>query len=103
MKVEMKVPSTTWFPRSRMKFCSRRGPSCDDASESAAMVMEKTIPAVLMTEPATTWSTARAPSEPPEKIHPISSTTSAPSRRSSATAATAIAAAAAVMSAGTNQ
>lgn len=65
-KVAMNVPSTTWLAVSRMKVCSSRGPSCDDASASAVMVMEKVTPAVLITDPATTLSTARAPSGPPE-------------------------------------
>ncbi len=61
----MKVPSTAWLPRSRMKLRSRRGPNCDEASVSATMVMENTTPATVIIEPAIVDSSERAPSGPP--------------------------------------
>ena len=59
------VPSTTWLVVSRMKLRSRRGPNCDDASDSATRVIEKTTPAMVIIEPAIVLSTRLAPSAPP--------------------------------------
>jgi len=53
MKVATNVPSTTWLPLSRMNVRRRRGPNCADAWVRAAMVIEKTTPATVMTDPAT--------------------------------------------------
>lgn len=61
-KVATKVPSEAWLPRSRVKLRSRRGPICCDASVSAAMVIEKVVPATLSMAAAMVESTARAPS-----------------------------------------
>ena len=64
------VPSTTWLPVSRMKFRSSRGPNWLDACVSAAIVIEKTTPATVMTDPATVDSSVLAPSAPPAYSHP---------------------------------
>jgi len=64
-KVATKVPSTTWLAVSRMKLRSSRGPSWDDASDSATSVIEKTVPAMAIIDPATVPSSRLAPSAPP--------------------------------------
>ena len=46
------MPSTTWFPVSRIKLRSKRGPNCADAIVSATMVMEKTTPATVLIKKA---------------------------------------------------
>ena len=61
----MKAPRVIWLPRSRVKLCNSRGPICPEASESAAMVIENTVPATAMVEEAMAPSTARAPAAPP--------------------------------------
>lgn len=64
-KVPMNAPSTTWLPRSRMKFTSRRGPNWEDVSDSATMVTENETPATVIMEPARVESSVRAPSGSP--------------------------------------
>jgi hypothetical protein len=66
----MKVPSTTWLMRSRIKRAIRRGPSCEDASCSVTRVIENTRLATVTIEPAIAASTARAPSGPAAKTPP---------------------------------
>ena len=65
MKVEMKVPMTTWLVVSRMKLRSRRGPNCEEASVSATRVSEKTTPAMVIMDPAMVPRMVSAPSAPP--------------------------------------
>jgi hypothetical protein len=48
-----------------MKFRSRRGLNCDEASDSATTVTEKVTPATVIMEPATVGSRIRAPSRSP--------------------------------------
>ena len=64
--VATKVPSTTWLAVSRMKLRSRRGPNCDEASDIATSVIENTVPAMAIIDPATVPSSRLAPSAPPE-------------------------------------
>ena len=61
----MKVPSTNWLPVSLRKLRSRRGPNCDEVSDSTAMVMAKVVPATPRIDEAMASSTERAPSGPP--------------------------------------
>ena len=63
--VATKVPSTAWLDLSRMKFRSSRGPSCDDARDSATSVIENTTPAMVTIELAMVPSNTLAPSAPP--------------------------------------
>ena len=65
--VPMKVPSTSWLPRSAVKLRSTRGPKCDEVCASAVTVIENTTPATVMVEPAITDSTLRAPSALPDQ------------------------------------
>ena len=60
----MKVPSTTWLPRSRMKLRKSRGPNCEEASCRVSMVIEKVRPATVIIELAMADRMARAPSGP---------------------------------------
>ena len=60
----MKVPSTSWLPRSRMKLRNSRGPNCEEASCRVSMVMEKVSPATVIIELAIADRMARAPSGP---------------------------------------
>ena len=60
----MKVPSTSWLPRSRRKLRSSRGPNCDEASWSVSIVIEKVRPATVIIELAIAERMARAPSGP---------------------------------------
>jgi hypothetical protein len=53
------------LPASRRKLRSSRGPICAEASDSAATVMENTVPATPMEEAATMPSRERAPVGPP--------------------------------------
>lgn len=48
-----------------MKLRSKRGPSCDEASDSATSVIENTVPAMAIIEPATVPGSRLAPSAPP--------------------------------------
>jgi hypothetical protein len=101
-KVAMKVPSVNCTPRSEVKFRSTRGPKCDEVCASAVIVSENTIETTVITEPATTDSTLRAPSALPAQTQPMSSAHSSPSRRSSATLANASTPASSAIDAGTN-
>ena len=60
-----KTPSVSWLPRSCVKLRIRRGPIWPAAIDSAAMVMEKTVPATPMVELAMAPSSVRAPVPPP--------------------------------------
>ena len=60
-----KMPSAYWLPLSRTKLRSRRGPIWPEASDRAATVIEKVVPATPIVEEATTPSRARAPASPP--------------------------------------
>ena len=64
-KVAMNVPRTNWVAVSRMKLRRSRGPNCEDASERATKVSEKTTPAMVIIDPAMVCKTALAPSAPP--------------------------------------
>ena len=77
-----KVPRVNWFPRSRVKLRSNRGPICPAASDNAAMVIENTVPATPIVEDATAPSRVRAPVPPPLYSHGllISQSGTAPSR-----------------------
>ena len=99
----MKVPSTTWLLVSRMKLRSSRGPNCDEASDRATRVREKTTPAMVIIEPATVPSTALAPSAPPVYAHCWVWSHWSGTASSSATAPNDNAAAPAAMSDGRNQ
>ena len=55
----------TCTPRSCVKLRISRGPICAAASDSAAMVIENTVPTTPMVEPATAPSSVRAPVPPP--------------------------------------
>lgn len=68
-KVAMNMPSDNWVPRSRMKVRSRRGPNWPAASDSATMVIENTVAAMEIIEPAMVASSARAPSAPNPTSH----------------------------------
>jgi hypothetical protein len=48
-----------------MKLRSSRGPNWDEASVRVTMVIENVMPVTEIMAPATTESTARAPSGPP--------------------------------------
>ena len=61
----MNVPSTVCTPRSRVKLPSSRGPIWPAASDSAAIVIEKTVPATPIVDEATAPSSVRAPVGPP--------------------------------------
>ena len=63
--VPRKAPRLSWTPRSRVKLRSRRGPIWPAASESAAIVIENTVPATPMVEAATAPRSVRAPVPPP--------------------------------------
>ena len=82
----MKVPRTTWFPRSRRKPRRSRGPNCEDASDSATRRIENVTPATVIMEPAIVDSSARAPSGSPapysHSVMPRSVSYSAPSAAS---------------------
>ena len=60
------MPSATWLRLSRTKLRKSRGPIWPEASDRAAMVMEKIVPATPMHDDATAPSSDRAPSPPPE-------------------------------------
>ena len=64
-KVPRKMPRAIWLPRSRTKLRSRRGPIWPEASDRAATVIEKVVPATPIVEEATALSSARAPASPP--------------------------------------
>ena len=64
-KVPRKAPSVTCTPRSRVKLRSRRGPIWPAASDSAAIVIENTVPATPIVDDATAPSSVRAPVPPP--------------------------------------
>jgi hypothetical protein len=49
-----------------MKLRSRRGPNWDEASDSATSVIENTVPAMAIIDPATVPSSRLAPAAPPE-------------------------------------
>jgi hypothetical protein len=76
-KVAMNMPSDSWVPRSRMKVRSSRGPSWPAASDSATMVIENTVAAIEIIEPAIVASSDLAPSTPRPKSQTTPSTSDA--------------------------
>ena len=66
----MKVPSTTWVVVFGMKLRSKRGPSCEEVSDRATSVIEKTTPVIVIIDPVTVAIKALAPSAPPLSFHP---------------------------------
>jgi hypothetical protein len=82
---------------------SRRGPSCDEASERATKVIEKTTPAIVIIDPAMAPSKELAPSAPPVKFKPQLSVNQSVTSVSRATVAKADTIAPPAMTAGRNQ
>lgn len=67
VKVALNMPGDRWVPRSRMKMRSSHGPTWPATSESATMVIENTVAAMEIVEPAIVASSDRALAAPRTK------------------------------------
>ena len=72
----MNAPNTNWLGVSVKKLRNSRGPNCEEAIDSTAIVIEKVVPATPNTAPAMEVMMARAASSSPVKAKVISLTVS---------------------------